>query len=131
VPQAGQCLFNLVPAEASGMMQRLARESGDGWKVPPNPMPPDTPAADLAWATPRRRPQPIKTFATPLRSGAEPGQPRSYIYCTRIGPFDIFRPFAERAQRDGWRYFALDASHNPHITVPADLAAVLGKIAAA
>jgi pimeloyl-ACP methyl ester carboxylesterase len=132
VPRAGQSLFDLVPAEVSATMQRMARDTGDGWKVPPNPMPPDTPAADLAWATPRRRPQPIKTFATPLRPGTpEPRQPRSYIACTRIGPFDVFRPFAERAQRDGWRTFELDASHNPHITAPPDLAAVLGAIAAA
>jgi hypothetical protein len=56
--------------------------------------------------------------------------PRSYIYCTRIGPGDVFRPFAERARRErGWRSFEMDASHSPHITAPQELADLLGQIA--
>jgi len=132
VPQGGQSVFDLMPEEASATMRRLAAETGDGWKIPPNPMPPDTPPADLAWAVPRRLPQPIRAFADPLALPAgEPSTPRSYIYCTRIGPFDVFGPFAQRAQRDpGWRYFEIDASHNPHITAPQALADLLDRIAA-
>jgi hypothetical protein len=60
-----------------------------------------------------------------------PPPPRSYIYCRRIGPVDVFRPFADRAQREsGWRYFEMDASHNPHITAPQDLLLLLEKIVA-
>jgi hypothetical protein len=41
----------------------------------------------------------------------------------------VFRQFAERAQREpGWRYFEMDASHNPHITVPDELMALLQRI---
>ena len=47
---------------------------------------------------------------------AEISLPRSYIYCTKTGIGDTFGQFAERAQREGWRYFEIDASHNPHIT---------------
>ena len=55
--------------------------------------------------------------------------PRSYIYCTRVPPGDPFAPFAARAQTEpGWRCFELDASHNPHITVPAALAELLDRI---
>jgi hypothetical protein len=44
----------------------------------------------------------------------------------------VFRQFAERAQREsGWRYFEIDSSHNPHITAPQALLALLEKIAAA
>jgi len=133
VPQAGQSLFDLLPEEPRGTMQRLASEIGEGWKVPPNPLPPDTPEADLAWIMARRLPQPIKTFATPLRlNGSTDAPPRSYIACTRIGPFDVFRPFAERARREpGWRMFELDASHNPHITCQQALADMLDSIARA
>jgi len=133
VPRPGQSLLDLLPTEAAATMQRLAAETGDGWRVPPNPMPPDTPAADVAWAVPRRRPQPIKTFTTPLPAQAgEPSLPRSYIYCTRLPPHDVFGQFAARARQEpGWRYFEMDASHNPHITVPQALADVLGSIAMA
>jgi pimeloyl-ACP methyl ester carboxylesterase len=131
VPQAGQCLFDLVSPEVSRTMRRLAAETGEGWQVPPNPMPPDTPEADLAWAVPRRRPQPIGTFAARLDLRGEPSIPRTYIYCTRAASGDTFRPFAERARRESdWRCFEIDASHNPHITAPEALADLLDRIAA-
>ena len=86
----------------------------------------------MAWAAGRRLPQPLKTFETPLRlMGSTPSPPRSYIYCKRIGPTDVFRQFAERAQREsGWRHFEIDASHNPHITAPQALLALLERIVA-
>ena len=79
---------------------------------------------------PRRRPQPIATFAQPLHlNGGELTLPRTYIFCTRVGPADSFRPFATRAKSEpGWRYHELDASHNPHITMPATLAKLLDQI---
>ena len=94
-------------------------------------MPPDTPEADVAWATPRRLPQPLKTFEQALRfTGNMPPPPRSYIYCRRSRPDDVFRQFLLRAQREsGWRHFELDASHNPHITAPHALLELLQEIA--
>jgi pimeloyl-ACP methyl ester carboxylesterase len=133
VPRDAQSLLDLQPAEVRERMRELARSAGDGWRLPPNPMPADTPAADVAWAAGRRPPQPIKTFEQALRlDGNVQPPPRSYIYCRRIGPTDVFRQFAERAQREsGWRYFEIDSSHNPHITAPQELAALLEKIVAA
>ena len=75
--------------------------------------------------------QPGATFqqALPLTGAAEK-LPRAYIYCTRFGPGDVFRKFADRARAEkGWRYDELDASHNPHITMPETLAALLHEIA--
>jgi hypothetical protein len=113
-------------------MRELARTDGEGWRLPSTQMPADTPDADIAWASGRRRPQPIKTFEQPLRLvGSETPPPRSYIYCQRNAPADVFRQFAERAQRErGWRYFEIDASHNPHITAPHALLELLVKIVA-
>jgi pimeloyl-ACP methyl ester carboxylesterase len=125
VPEDGKCLLDYVGEH--GRKMRQAAE--DGWRVPPNPMPPDTPDADVTWAAPRRKPQPIKTIASPLRlSGATPPT-RAYIYCTRTPPGDPFRQFAARAKREGWPYFELDASHNPHITMPEQLATLFSGIA--
>ncbi|MGL6113037.1 MAG: alpha/beta fold hydrolase, partial [Rubrivivax sp.] len=120
VPRDGQCVFDLLPAAARERNLEQARTQGDGWLLPANPMPPDTAADDLAWAMPRRRMQPLQAFSTPVRiGGAVESLPRSYIYCTRSGPGDVFRPFAEQARaNDAWRCFELDASHNPHITMP-------------
>ncbi|HEX7437229.1 MAG TPA: alpha/beta hydrolase [Caldimonas sp.] len=131
VPRDGQSLFDLAGAAARERGLEAARTGGDGWRVPPNPMPPDTSAADLAWAAPRRMMQPLKTFEQALRlTGAVERLPRTYIYCTRPGPGDAFRQFSDRARTEpGWRCHELDASHNPHITMPETFAALLDAIA--
>jgi pimeloyl-ACP methyl ester carboxylesterase len=133
VPKDAQSLLDLQPVEVRERMRELARSAGEGWRLPPNPMPADTPAADVAWTAGRRLPQPIKTFEQALRlDGNVPPPPRSYIYCRRIGPTDVFRQFLARAQREsGWRHFEIDSSHNPHITAPHELLALLEKIVAA
>jgi hypothetical protein len=125
-------VFDLQPPEARQRMRELARTAGEGWRLPPNPTPPDTPAEDVAWASGRRMAHPVKAFEQALRlDETVPPPPRSYIYCRRIGPADVFRQFLERAQREsGWRHFEIDASHNPHITMPQELMALLEKIVA-
>ena len=93
-------------------------------------MSPDTSAADQAWAVPRRMPQPLKTFEQKLHlKNGELTLPRHYIYCKRRPPDDRFRPFYERAKRENWGHYEIDASHNPHITAPEELAALLDRIA--
>ncbi len=129
VPANGQCVLDLQPPEVRARMRELVRSAGEGWRLPPNPMPADTPADDVAWAAPRRMPQPLKTFEQPLRLGGHAPPPRSYIYCRRNAPGDVFRQFLQRARSEqGWRHFEMDASHNPHITTPAALLEVLQQI---
>jgi pimeloyl-ACP methyl ester carboxylesterase len=124
VPEDGKCLLDYVGEHGRKMRQA----ANDGWRVPANPMPPDTPPEDLAWAAPKRMPQPIKTIASPIRLSGQDLPPRSYIYCQRAAPGDPFRQFAERAQREGWPYFELDASHNPHITMAEELAKLFDRL---
>jgi pimeloyl-ACP methyl ester carboxylesterase len=132
VPEEGQGLLDLLPESERQRMLQLAK-SGDGWRVPPNPTPPDTPPADLAWLTERRVDMPIKCFETRLRlRGGLLTLPRSYIYATRVSPVDAFGPFAARARsQPDWRYHEIDASHSPHVTAPEALMALLQKIVAA
>jgi pimeloyl-ACP methyl ester carboxylesterase len=131
VPKDGQSLFDLVGPQAAENMRGKAMGEGGGWRVPAVPMPPDTAPEDVTWATPRRRSQPLKSFEQKISlTGREP-PPRHYIYAKRSGPGDVFRQFAERAKTEaGWKYYEIDASHNPHITCPQDLMAVLNKIVA-
>ena len=129
VPGNGESLFDLNPDRRQAMSE-AARRSGDGWKIPANPMPPDTPGEDQAWAMPRRLPQPLKTFEQKLHfKNGELMLPRHYIYAQRCRPEDGFRKFYERARREGWGAYEIDASHNPHITAPDALAVLLDRIA--
>ena len=133
VPRDGQSVADLVSPEARKARSAAIQSSGEGWRIPANAMPPDTSSEDAAWAAPLRVMQPAKTFSQPIRlTGAVDGLPRTYIYCKRKAGDDPFRQFAERARSEaGWRLLEIDASHNPHITAPRELATLLEKISAA
>ncbi|MFZ5691919.1 MAG: alpha/beta fold hydrolase [Pseudomonadota bacterium] len=126
-PKHGQSLFQLVGAETEAKM-RAGAAAGDGWRVPSNPMPPDTPADYVEWAATRRLTQPIKCFEQAISLSGRPLPVAGYIYCKRIAPGDVFRQFADRAKAEGWRYAEMEASHNPHITCPEALRDVLQEM---
>lgn len=132
VPANGQSMFDVATPELRSRWLEGARSKGDGWRVPSNPIPPDTSQADIDWITPRRHDQPIKTMTQPLKLlNGETTLPRTYIYCTRTAPGDTFGPHARHAKSDSsWRYHEMDASHSPHVTAPEDLARLLDLIAA-
>jgi len=130
VPGDGQCLLDFLAESERRRMLGLAK-SGDGWRVPPNPTPPDTPPADVEWLSERRVHHPIKCFEMKLKLHGELTLPRSYIYATRAAPLDTFGQFARRAKTEpGWRYYEIDASHSPHVTAPEALMTVLEEIVA-
>lgn len=123
VPDDGQSLVDLTGGAAETRAGAV-----DGWRVPPNPPPPDTSAEDLEWITPRRLHQPLKTLEQPLRLTQGPlTLPRHFILCTKS---ETFRRYADKAKTAGWPVYELDASHNPHITAPEELAALLETIVA-
>lgn len=127
VPRSGQCLFDMTSTSAREHMERGAKETGGGWGMPPISTPPDTADADASWLAPRRHPQPVRTFSQPLHlTRGETRLPRSFVYCTRVAPGDVFAQFAARANSEaGWRCHELDASHNPYVTAPDALARLL------
>ncbi|HYC65937.1 MAG TPA: alpha/beta hydrolase [Reyranellaceae bacterium] len=130
-PQDGQSLFDLVGPKTAESMRGKAMAEGGGWRIPPNPMPPDTAPEDVTWATPRRRSQPIKTFEQKVSIASKDAPPRHYVYALKSAPGDVFRQFGERAKSEsGWTYHELNASHNPHITCPQELRDLLSKILA-
>jgi pimeloyl-ACP methyl ester carboxylesterase len=128
-PVDGQAIFDLVPPDIAAKMRAGAAASASGYGIPSNPMPSDTSPEDQAWAAPRRLPQPLRAFSTKLTLSAEPAAPRAYIYAKKAGIGDNFRRFYQRAQREGWRTYEIDSSHNPHITNPQGLLAILNEIA--
>ena len=128
VPEHGQSLMDLLPPHARDAMRNGARLADDGQRVPPRDMPPDTPQEIRAWAMPRRVAHPIAAFEEPLCLSGEPLPPRAYIYCQRIDGDDRFGSFAARARREGWPYAEIDASHNPHISAPQELCALLQQL---
>lgn len=131
VPRDGESLADLWNEDFRQSKLDETKKTGEGWRVPANPLPPDTPADEAEWLTARRQPQPLGTLTTPLRLTRPVEVPRAYVYCTITAPHDPFRRFYERAQTEaGWTAHELRSSHNPHITIPEELAALLIRIAA-
>ena len=129
-PRDGESAFDIMPASTRNQRQGAAASGPDAWRIPPGAVPPDTPAEDVAWCTPKRTPHPLKCFAQKLRLSAEPAMPRHYIYASRKAADDRFRPFLERARNEKWAgAYEIDASHNPHITAPDALTELLDTIA--
>ena len=65
-----------------------------------------------------------------ILQNANASPPRSYIYCTRLGPGDPFGQFARRFRSDpAWRFYEIDASHSPNVTAPEALVRLLEQIA--
>ncbi len=127
VPRQGESVLSLHPPGGADAVRALAVEKGDGWLVPPNPMPADSTPDDFAWGTPKRTMQPLACFEQAISlTGAIEKLPRRYIYCQVSGPGDVFRQFYNRAQTEpGWQHASMPASHNPHVTMPEDLMAIL------
>jgi len=129
VPENGQALIDFLPQRER---QRLldSVETGDGWRVTPNPIPPDTTAADLAWIARLRMPQSVRCFEQPIHLHAKLTLPRTYIHCIRHADRSPFGQFATRAKSEGWGLYELDASHSPNITAPDTLMELLQRILA-
>lgn len=131
-PRDGQSLLDLLHPAMREQMLEVSASQGDGWRVPATPLPPDTPADDVAWITPRRHAQPVETVRQKLRLlNGGPRSPCHYVYCLKPMPGDPFRQFAQRAKAEGWGYDELDSTHNPHLTIPGVYAELLDRIAAA
>jgi pimeloyl-ACP methyl ester carboxylesterase len=129
VPEDGQALADFW-TEPERRRRLDGLKAGDGWRIAPNPIPPDTSAEDAAWIAKFRMPQSVKCFEQPLRLRTKPTMPRTYIQCMRYASRGPFSQFAARARAAGWRTYELDASHSPNVTAPDALMQLLQRILA-
>ncbi len=126
VPGDGDSLSALIGPELTAFLEQVARDYGDGWRLPHDP--PDAP---------RRTPQPIKPMyqTVAVANPAAAAIPRTFIYCTQekevMGPMGI--PLMQAATRaksdDRWRYRELNTGHIPVETTPQELADLLLEVA--
>ena len=140
VPQDGQSLVALtrLPEGAGDQTQANMVVEGD----PPMATVPDevtrrttfAACSDevAAWALPRRRPQPLLPFTQPAElAGLDLAAiPRSYVLCTQDQsiPPPLQRRMLETAGCEP--VIELDTDHVPHLSRPAELAAILDRLAA-
>jgi pimeloyl-ACP methyl ester carboxylesterase len=125
VPANGRSLADLAGSSAEQMEAR-AQAEGDGWRLPPSPLPTDATPEHLAWVSARRLAQPVKTFTQPVSlTGGGANLPRTYVYCTNP-PGDAFTRIATRLRDDAaWTVVDFPTGHNVHYTMARELADLL------
>ena len=127
VPESGRSLHDCLPEEQRALQLDLARQVGEGWKVPPIPAEVfNVNAADRAWVDRQCTAQPIATFQQPvLRSGKPyPADRTTYVLATgwEGSPFPQFH---ERAVSAGWRTRTLAGGHDLMLDMPAETTQIL------
>jgi pimeloyl-ACP methyl ester carboxylesterase len=124
--QDGQALHDALPPEVAAAQVRGARETGDGWRVPPisaeffrvN-------VEDRAWVDRQCTPQPLATFQQRLRLERQfTAEKCTHILATGY-EHSPFPPFHEIAKRKGWKTLTVDCGHDVMLDEPAELVSML------
>ena len=128
IPKDGQCWNDLMGPEVVKPILELAKEKGDGWRVPL-----------IAFPPPRWQPAPIKPNAEPLEVKNPDAEkiPRAYIHCTNRTteghPLAALWPYieksAEKVTKKGWWYRSVHRQHGANLTMPKELSEILLELA--
>jgi pimeloyl-ACP methyl ester carboxylesterase len=127
VPGPGRCLHDCLPEEQRAHQLDLAREVGEGWRVPPIPADVfNVNAADRSWVDRQCTPQPLATFQQPLARDLKPFPAKKTTYVLATGwEGSPFLQFHERAVAAGWRTYELDGGHDLMLDRPEETTRIL------
>ena len=133
VLESGQSLHDTLPPEQRALQLELARDVGDGWKVPPIPAEVfNVNEADRAWVDRQCTMQPLATFQQPLTLNGRFSTPRNTTFILAAGfEGSPFPPFYQRARALGWATMTVPCGHDVMLDRPQELTDVLAGIAAA
>jgi len=131
--QNGQSLHDTLPEAQRRLQLELARDVGDGWKVPPIPAEVfNVNAADRAWVDRQCTMHPLATFQQPLTLSAGLATPHDTTFILATGFADSpFPPFYQQARTKGWTTMTVACGHDVMLDQPQELTQILTGIAAA
>lgn len=120
VPANGQSLHDTLPAEVRDAQVAAARQSGEGWKVPPITGEMfNVNMKDRAWMDRQCTVQSLATFQQPLRLSGAIDRIRNVTYILADGwnpsPFPQF--FAKANSR-GWKTLTMHCGHDVMLDMP-------------
>jgi pimeloyl-ACP methyl ester carboxylesterase len=133
IPEDGQSVLDLLPPETGAYFRQVAREHGDGWRLPGGEAQLDLwglkagEARDFVRA--RLCDFSLRCFEEPLPLPANRKATLPAVYVTCVAetyparPF--FEPFAQQARALGWHVVGLKTGHDCHVELPQDVANIL------
>ena len=132
VVENGQSVHDTLPDAPRALQLELARDVGDGWKVPPIPAEAfNVNPTDREWVDRQCTMQPLATFQQPIRLNGRFPTPQNTTFILATGFADSpFQPFYEQARTRGWTTMTLSCGHDVMLDQPQELTDILADIAA-
>ena len=135
LPRDGESLMDLEPEQSRDAFLKIAREQGDGWRLPPQESFLDrwglTDPADRKWVWENLTDMPIRASTEPLSAptGAARQLPRTFIDLTSPkNPGTVTA--TERAREEGFEILEIATGHDAMVSAPAALAEMLLEVIA-
>ncbi len=133
IPEDGQSVLDLLPPQIGSHFRDIAREHGDGWRLPGGEAQLDLwglkPGEARDFVRARLCDFSLRCFEEPLRLPAnhKASAPATFVAGVAEGyparPF--FQPFAEKARASGWEVTELKTGHDCHVERPDEVADIL------
>ena len=133
IPEDGQCVLDLLPPEIGTYFRGVAREHGDGWRLPGGEGQLDLwglkPGEARDFVRARLCDFSLRCFEEPLRLpvNRKASIPATFVASVAeeypAGPF--FAPFAAKARASGWEVAELKTGHDCHVERPDEVANIL------
>jgi pimeloyl-ACP methyl ester carboxylesterase len=133
IPENGQCALDLLPPEIGAHFRNVAREHGDGWRLPGGEGQLDlwglAPGEARDFVRARLCDFSLRCFEQPLSLPAnhKAGIPATYVSCVAEAyparPF--FAPFAGKARASGWQVAEVKTGHDCRVERPGEVANIL------
>jgi len=137
IPEDGQCALDLLPPEIGAYFQNVARERGDGWRLPGGEGQLDLwglkPGEARDFVRARLCDFSLRCFQEPVHLGEnrKSSIPAVFVSCVAdeypARPF--FEPFARKARVSRWQVYELKTGHDCHVETPGEVANILHSAA--
>lgn len=136
IPEDGQSVVDLVPPEIGGHFRNIAKNEGDGWRLPGGESQLDLwglrPGDAREFVRARLCDFTLRCFEEPLELPANQKSriPATFVSCVAedypAKPF--FQPFAVKARACGWDVVEMNTGHDCHVERPAEVAGILNSV---
>jgi pimeloyl-ACP methyl ester carboxylesterase len=138
IPEDGQCVLNLLPPDIGTYLRNVAREYGQGWRLPGGEGQLDLwglkPGAARDFVSKRLCDFSLRCFEEPLRlpENRKASIPGVYLSCVAEGypARSFFQTFAHKAREYGWPVHELKTGHDCHVESSGEVASILLSAAA-